>query len=53
MRPKPGLAQIFEPDMSIEQNEFDIPVDRTEVPTLKFDGDTMQSLFGSADLWPS
>ena len=32
---------------------FDTPIDRAEVPTLKFDGDTMQSLFGRADLWPS
>ncbi len=39
--------------MTSDSIDFDIPVDRTEVPTLKFDGDTMQSLFGRADLWPS
>ncbi len=39
--------------MSSGDSEFDDPVDRSEVPTLKFDGDTMQSLFGSSDLWPS
>ncbi len=28
-------------------------IDRTAVPTLKFDGDMMQSIFGDSTLWPS
>jgi cystathionine beta-lyase len=32
---------------------LDEVIDRTEVPTLKFDGDMMQSIFGDRMLWPS
>ena len=42
--------------MSKSTNEtinFDNEVDRTEVRTLKFDGDMMESIFGERDLWPS
>jgi len=28
-------------------------VNRTEVPALKFDGETMRRIFGTAELWPS
>jgi len=28
-------------------------INRAAVPTLKFDGETMQSIFGAKDLWPS
>ena len=39
--------------MSREFRDLDKIIDRTEVPTLKFDGDMMQSIFGERDLWPS
>ena len=32
---------------------LDEVIDRTAVPTLKFDGETMQSIFGDSTLWPS
>ncbi len=32
---------------------LDTVIDRAEVATLKFDGSTMQSIFGERDLWPS
>ena len=33
--------------------DFDAVVDRAEVPTLKFDGEMLESIFGEKDLWPS
>ncbi len=39
--------------MNDDSIDFDRVIDRREVPTLKFDGDTMDSVFGTADLWPS
>lgn len=39
--------------MNQETYNFDTIVDRTEVPTLKFDGDLLESIFGVRDLWPS
>ena len=33
--------------------DFDNEIDRAAAGALKFDGDTMQSLFGTTDLWPS
>lgn len=39
--------------MENENLNFDAEIDRTEVPTLKFDGEMMQSIFGEKDLWPS
>lgn len=44
--------------MSINQMKtkvinFDYIVNRSDVPTLKFDGETMQGVFGSDNLWPS
>jgi len=32
---------------------LDVEIDRTEAPTLKFDGEMMESIFGEKDLWPS
>jgi len=32
---------------------LDEVVDRTAVPTLKFDGDMIESIFGERDLWPA
>lgn len=32
---------------------FDAEVDRTEVRTLKYDGEMMESIFGEKNLWPS
>jgi len=39
--------------MKQEIPDLDEIIDRTEVPTLKFDGETMESIFGASDLWPS
>ena len=39
--------------METEKLNFDTEIDRSEVAALKFDGDTMQSIFGTSDLWPS
>ena len=39
--------------MQEETVDLDTVVDRTEVPTLKFDGDMLESIFGEQDLWPS
>lgn len=39
--------------MTLMSVNLDENVDRNKVPTLKFDHDTMQSVFGTADLWPS
>ncbi len=39
--------------MPNESANFDRVIDRSEVPTLKFDGDMMESIFGDRDLWPS
>ncbi|MCP4491986.1 MAG: putative C-S lyase [Gammaproteobacteria bacterium] len=33
--------------------DLDTVIDRTNVTSLKFDGSTMQSIFGERDLWPS
>ena len=33
--------------------DFDERIDRTAVPTLKFDSGTMQGIFGAGKLWPS
>ncbi len=39
---------------SDEENiDFDVEVNRTEVRTLKFDSDMLDSIFGKKDLWPS
>jgi len=32
---------------------FDTEIDRTEVQTLKFDGEMLESIFGKKNLWPS
>lgn len=32
---------------------LDAVIDRNEVPTLKFDGEVMTSVFGAKELWPS
>lgn len=34
-------------------NNFDEIIDRTAVPTLKYDSGTMQEIFGTDKLWPS
>ncbi len=39
--------------MKKEIINLDAVVDRTEVPTLKFDGEVLESIFGEKDLWPS
>ena len=39
--------------MSRDSCSLDRVIDRTAVPTLKFDGDMMQSIFGERNLWPS
>lgn len=39
--------------MKKEIINLDEVIDRTEAPTLKFDGDMMESIFGERDLWPS
>ena len=39
--------------MNLQKPDLDAVVNRTEVPTLKFDSGTMQGIFGAADLWPS
>lgn len=39
--------------MKKEIINLDAVVDRTEVPTLKFDGEMLESIFGEKDLWPS
>ena len=36
-----------------ESVDFDEEIDRRQVVTLKFDGATMQAIFGEEDLWPS
>ena len=44
---------MIKDEMSLKKTDLDSVVNRTEVPTLKFDNGTMQGLFGTADLWPS
>lgn len=39
--------------MKEEAINFDSEIDRTQVQTLKFDGDLLESIFGEKDLWPS
>ncbi len=42
--------------MTLSNNEFinfDLEIDRTEVQTLKFDKEMLESIFGEKDLWPS
>ncbi len=39
--------------MISKSTNLDEVIDRREVATLKFDGDTMQSIFGTSDVWPS
>lgn len=39
--------------MNNKISDLDQVVDRAEVPTLKFDGETMRRIFGTAELWPS
>jgi len=39
--------------MSPSNLNLDEIINRSEVPTLKFDDATMQSIFGSTNLWPS
>ncbi len=39
--------------MKTKAGNFDYIVDRTEVPTLKFDAETMKEIFGASELWPS
>ncbi len=34
-------------------DKFDYVVNRAAVPTLKFDGHTMQGIFDASELWPS
>ncbi len=40
-------------NMNSKALNLDQVVNRAEVPTLKFDGETMRRIFGTADLWPS
>jgi cystathionine beta-lyase len=39
--------------MNHKNFNLDEIINRSEVPTLKFDNETMQSIFGSTNLWPS
>jgi len=39
--------------MKTKAENFDSIVNRTEVPTLKFDAETMQGIFGASELWSS
>jgi cystathionine beta-lyase len=39
--------------MNLQKTDLDSVINRSDVPTLKFDNGTMQGLFGTADLWPS
>lgn len=39
--------------MGSKRYDFDAVIDRTAVPTLKFDAEMMQSIFGDSRLWPS
>ena len=39
--------------MNHKNSNLDEIINRSEVPTLKFDEATMQSIFGSTNLWPS
>jgi cystathionine beta-lyase len=39
--------------MNNKISDLDQVVNRAEVPTLKFDGETMRRIFGTAELWPS
>ena len=41
------------PDPEQEIVDFDSEIDRSEVGALKFDTETMESIFGATDLWPS
>jgi len=41
------------PHLKKEIINFDTEIDRTEVQTLKFDGEMLESIFGEKDLWPS
>ena len=41
------------PQLKNEMINFDAEVDRTEVQTLKFDDEMLESIFGEKDLWPS
>ena len=38
--------------MKTEVISFDTEIDRTEVQTLKFDGEMLESVFGEKNLWP-
>ena len=39
--------------MNSQTLNLDQVVNRSDVRTLKFDDETMRSIFGTADLWPS
>lgn len=39
--------------MKKEAINFDTEIDRTQVQTLKFDAEMLESIFGGKDLWPS